>query len=261
MKFIVQGYPAFAYTAGKALKPDQRTIVFIHGAAMDHSVWQWQARYFAYHGVNVLAVDLPAHGQSPGNIRPSIEKLADWIIALLDCAQIERASLVGHSMGSLIALDCAHRYGNRIDKLALLGAALPMPVGEAFLAETSANSHAGVMMQTVWGHAPVARLAQSPVPGSSLLGTTQALIERAEPGAQGAGLAACNAYALAPEALKQIEQPTLIIIGQRDMMTPPKAGADLAKQLPNARVVSVNAGHSMMSEAPNAVLDALKGWA
>jgi pimeloyl-ACP methyl ester carboxylesterase len=259
MKFIVQGFPAYCYTANKPIKPDQPTLVFIHGAAMDHSVWQWQSRYFANHGYNVLAVDLPSHGQSPGNLRTSIEKLADWVIALLDCAQIERASLIGHSMGSLVALDAAARYGNRVSKLALLGTSLPMPVNEPFLSEAKADSHAGVMMQTVWGHAPAARLAQSPAPGSSLLGATQALIERSEPGAQGAGLGACNAYAPTFD-LRGVEQAALIVTGKRDMMTPAKMGNELAKQLPNATVASVSAGHSMMSEAPNEVLDVLRAF-
>ncbi len=257
MKFIVQGYPAYCYSAGKPLKAEQQTLIFIHGAAMDHSVWQWQTRYFAYHGYNVLAVDLPGHGQSPGNVRESITELADWIIALMDCAQISKATLIGHSMGSLIALDCATRFSERIEKIALLGTSMPMPVGEPFLSETKAASTTGVMMQTLWGHSPSTRLAQSPAPGSALIYATQALIERSELGAQGKGLNACNEFLIPTETLAAIQQATLIITGSKDMMTPPKTGVALASQMKNAQVVSVNAGHAMMSEAPNEVLDAL----
>jgi len=51
----------YAYTAGHAPRGDRDTVVFVHGAAMEHSVWSHQSRYFAYHGDNIAAVDLPGH--------------------------------------------------------------------------------------------------------------------------------------------------------------------------------------------------------
>src|SRR6185503_10360342 len=94
MNFIVQGYPAFAYTGGRPFDAKLPTIVFVHGAAFDHSVWQWQSRYFAHHGFGVLAVDLPGHGRSPGAARASVADYAEWLVALLDAAGIARAHLV-----------------------------------------------------------------------------------------------------------------------------------------------------------------------
>src|SRR5512141_3038655 len=110
MQFIVEGYPAYAYTGGKAFDPRMPAIVFVHGAAFDHSVWQWQSRYFANHGFAVLAVDLPGHGRSPGPVRTSIEALADWVAAFVEAAMLGEAAVVGHSMGSLVALDTALRH-------------------------------------------------------------------------------------------------------------------------------------------------------
>src|SRR5689334_24009099 len=109
MQFIVQGYPAFAYTGGKAYAPKTPAIVFIHGAAFDHSVWQWQSRHLANHGFMVLAPDLPAHGKSPGAARASIADMADWVGALIDAAALDKVAVVGHSMGSLVALETALR--------------------------------------------------------------------------------------------------------------------------------------------------------
>src|SRR5260221_5635455 len=85
-QFIVQGYPAYAYTGGRPFDPGLPTVVFVHGAAFDHSVWQWQSRYLAHHGRSVLAVDLPAHGRSPGALRESIEQWAEWLPAFIDAA-------------------------------------------------------------------------------------------------------------------------------------------------------------------------------
>ena len=258
MKFIVQGYPAYAYTGGRAFDPKLPAVVFIHGAAFDHSVWQWQSRYFAHHGFAVLAVDLPAHGQSPGPVRESIGGLADWVAAFVEAATLPGAALVGHSMGSLVALETAIRYPQRVTKLALVGTSAPMPVGEAFIAAARDDSPAAFDMETVWGHARTAQLAQSPVPGISLLGATRGLNDRARAGVLHADLNACNAYSAPPESLGSLRMPTLVLAGRRDQMTAFKAGKALADAIPGARFEAIDAGHSMMSEAPRATLDALK---
>src|SRR6476661_3950074 len=109
MIYEIDGAPAYAYTGGKAFDARQPTIVFLHGAQNDHSVWALQSRYFAWHGWNVLAPDLPGHGLSGGEALSTVEDMADWILDLLDAAGARQALLVGHSMGSLIALETAHR--------------------------------------------------------------------------------------------------------------------------------------------------------
>ena len=122
MGLAVAGREVYAYTGARPRVPAQRTIVFVHGAANDHGVWAWQSRYFAHHGFNVLAVDLPGHGRSEGAALASVEAVADWIVALLDAAGAERAALVGHSLGALAALECAARHPERVEKIVLAGA-------------------------------------------------------------------------------------------------------------------------------------------
>jgi pimeloyl-ACP methyl ester carboxylesterase len=257
MQFLVQGYPAFAYTGGKPYDPKLPAIVFIHGAALDHSVWQWQSRYLAHHGFGVLAADLPAHGRSPGIARERIEAMADWVALFIEAAGHERAHVVGHSMGALVALDVALRHRARVDRLALVAAAVPMAVNDAFLAAARDDSAAAFDMETTWGHARNSLLSQSPVPGMSLAGASRYLNGRALPGVQYADLAACNSYRPATEAIRALEVPTLVLGGKRDQMTGPKAGEALAREIPGARYVALDAGHSIMSEAPKATLDAL----
>ncbi|MGA7813275.1 alpha/beta fold hydrolase, partial [Caballeronia sp.] len=79
MMLDVNGAQAYAYTGGNAFDPSRPAAVFIHGAQHDHSVWALQSRYFAYHGLSVLAVDLPGHSRSAGPALRSIGALADWI--------------------------------------------------------------------------------------------------------------------------------------------------------------------------------------
>lgn len=254
MNFVVQGYPAYAYGGGRPFDPKLPAIVFIHGAALDHSIWQWQARYFAHHGFAVLAVDLPGHGRSPGELRPTIESLADWVAAFIEAACTEKAHVVGHSMGALVALDTAIRYPRRVAKLALLGAAVPMPVGETFLAAAKDDSPAAYDMQSAWGHARHVALATSAIPGIALHGASRQLVARARPRVQYADLAACHGYAPSGDAIRGLEVSTLVVAGRRDQMTPSKAGHALARQIPGARFAALDAGHAMMSEAPHEVL-------
>jgi len=260
MQFITHGYPAFAYTGGRPFDASLPTIVFIHGAAFDHSVWQWQSRYFAHHGYSVLALDLPGHGRSPGSARATIEEYAEWIAGALDAVGLPQAALVGHSMGSLVALETALRHAPRVTKLALVGTATPMPVSEGFLSAARDEPPVGLEMEAVWGHARQAQLATSPVPGSSLLSASRRLNARARPGVLHAGLNACNAYRADAAKVAGLKVPTLVVAGKRDQMTQMKSGMALAESIPGARLVTLDAGHSMMSEAPHELLEALRGF-
>jgi pimeloyl-ACP methyl ester carboxylesterase len=254
----VAGRSAFAYTAAHALDPARRSIVFVHGAGLDHSWWGLQSRYFGYHGFNVLAVDLPAHGRSEGPALQSVPEMADWLAGLLKEQKIEKAVLVGHSMGSLIALEFAARYPERVEKIALIGIAYPMKVGEAFLDAARRNDQAAYDMETIWGHAAQVPLGGNPNPGMWMYGDTLARLARLAPGVLHTDLAACNAYAGGLEAAAKVKCPVLFVLGGRDIMTPPKGALALANAIPNSKTASIGqSGHSLMAEAPDATLDAL----
>lgn len=258
MKVIAGGFPAYAYTGGVAYDPGRPAVLLLHGAALDHSTWQWQARYLAHHGYAVVAPDYPGHGRSPGAARASVESLADWAADLLASLGRPRAFVAGHSLGSLVALELALRHPGRVAALVLAGTSVPMPVGEAFLAAAKDDSPAAHAMQSTWGHARLSPLAASPVPGVSLLAAGRRLVERAGPGVQHAGLAACHAYAPAPGRVESLAVPTTVIAGRHDQMTPPKAGEALAARIPGARFLTVPAGHSLPLEAPREVLAAMR---
>jgi len=260
MQFIVKGYPAYAYTGGRPYSPREPAVVFVHGAAFDHSVWQWQSRYLAHHGYTVLAVDLPAHGRSPGPLRRDVGELAEWLAAFIESAGLARAALVGHSMGALVTLETALRHPGRVSKLVLVGPAAPMAVGEAFLAAAADNDPAGLDMEATWGHARGALLAASPVPGTSLLRASRALNGRSQPGVLHADLEACQAWQPPMDKIRALALPTLLVVGRRDQMTPQKAGRALASEIPGAKLVTLDAGHSMMSEAPRELLQALRDF-
>ena len=261
MNVAVNGKDAFAYTAAHALDAAKRSIVFVHGAGLDHSSWGLQSRYFGYHGFNVLAVDLPAHGRSAGPALAAVGQMADWVFALMNELKIGKASLVGHSMGSLIALDFAARYPASVERIALIGTAYPMKVSEAFLGAAARNDPAAYDMETIWGHAPQAPFSANPNPGMWMYGDTLARLSRLAPGVLHADLSACNGYAEGIKAAAAIRCPAQFILGARDMMTPPRAARELIQAVAGAQTVTIgSSGHSLMAEAPDATLDALAAF-
>ena len=261
MKFLVQQQPAYVYTGGKPFEPAKPSVVFIHGAANDHSVWTLQARYFAHHGWNALAVDLPGHGKSFGDAKISIAQYADWVVALLDNGAIDKTVIVGHSMGSLIALDCAARHATRVSQLALLGCCVPMPVSDALLDAAKHRPHEAFDMLNIWGHSPQLKWGKNPTPGTSSMMAYKRLLEQSRPGVLANDLVACHAFTVDDAYFKHVTAPTLLIAGGRDIMTPSKAALALAARPADCRsTVFAEAGHAMMQEAPGHVLDALRGF-
>ncbi len=259
MYVTVEGDSAYVYTGARAFDRERPTIVFVHGAANDHSVWGLQARYFAHHGNNALAVDLPAHGRSDGSARSSIGAIADWLVALLDALGVDRALLIGHSMGALAALDMAARHPARVQALALLGPAAPMLVSDVLLDAAKANDHLAYELMTDWTFSPASHLGGNRQPGIWMTTVALRLMERSRPGVLHADLAACHRYADGLTAAGSVCCPVLLIFGQRDLMVPPKNAGPLKDALSSKRIVTIpECGHSMMAEAPDTVLDALR---
>jgi pimeloyl-ACP methyl ester carboxylesterase len=255
----VRGCDVYAYTGSRAFDPALPTIVFVHGAASDHGVWALQSRYFAYHGRNVLAVDLPGHGRSKGEPLPSVVAIADWLAAALDAIHLERAILVGHSMGALAALDMAGRHPGRVAKLALLGAAVPMPVSDILLDAAKQDDHVAFELINGWSFSPADQLGGNRLPGVWMTGNAMRLMERSRPGVLHTDLLACNGYAEGLTAATKIRCPVLLILGPRDQMAPAKNTTALIAALKDKHVVTIpDCGHSLMTEAPDQVLDALR---
>lgn len=255
MQFDVEGHVVWCHTGAVPFDPALPAIVLVHGALNDHSVWLQQSDALARAGFAVLAPDLPGHGRSGGPALTSVEALADWLLALLDAAGISRAVLAGHSMGSLVVLEAAHRAPARAASLALLGSTYPMRVADGLLASALSDERAAIDMVVAWSHATIAR-------DPSIADAARALMLRLAASKPEhllhTDLAACNAYANGAAAAATITCPTLFVQGTLDKMTPPRSTAPLTGAIAHGQVVQVDAGHAMMLEAPGAVLDALQ---
>ncbi|CAG2128049.1 alpha/beta fold hydrolase [Cupriavidus plantarum] len=267
MELTVLGQRAYAYTGGKPFNPALPCAVFVHGAQNDHTVWALQTRWFANHGFSVLAVDLPGHQRSAGAPLTSIEAMADWVMALVAAAGAAGPVLVfGHSMGSLIALECAARHAEAVRGIGLLATAYPMKVSEALLDAALHREEEAIAMVTQWSLSSLANKPSSPGPGAWMHGGSQRLMERVsrrnpEAHVFHTDFSACNAYAHGDEAAASVRCPVLFVTGTRDQMTSPKAAQALAGRIADASVVTVPCGHALMGERPDEVLDALGAFA
>ena len=261
MRLTVAGHETYVYTGTRPLDRHRPAIVFLHGAANDHSVWSLQSRYFAHHGFDTLAVDLPGHGRSAGPPLSSVEAIADWVPQLLDAAAVERATVVGHSLGALATLEAASRHAARIDRIALLGPAVPMAVSDVLLDAARANDPLAYELIVGWSHSTARLIGGNPVPGMWMAGTAFRLMNRSRPDALHVDLVACHAYGGGLDAAANVRCPALLVLGARDLMAPTKSAQALIAALADKRVVTLpECGHAMMAEQPDAVLDALRGF-
>lgn len=269
MKIQVNGAPAYCYTGGKTFNPAQPTVVFIHGVINDHSVWILQSRYFANHGWNVLAVDLPGHCRSGGEAPASVEDAATFIAGLLNAAGVQKAALVGHSWGSLIALETASRLKDRITHLALVGTAYPMKVSQPLLDAALNEPEKALQMVNVFSRSTLAPPPSAMGPGTWIFGASFALGRRViatnkDVNLFHRGFSACNNYANGEQAMEQVTCPVLFLLGALDQMTQPKAAQTLIAKAQSSgkmhSVVYLPVGHHQMTEAPEATLAALKDF-
>ena len=259
MQLSVNGVDTFVATGGKPFEPSLPAMVLLHGAGFDHSTWALHSRWFAHHGFAVLAPDLPGHGRSSGKPLPTIAAMADWTAALLDAASARPAKLIGHSMGSLIALETAARHPEKVSSLGLIGTAATMTVGPDLLSAAEANDTAAIDMVSIWGLGFQAELGGSLAPGLWMHQGAQRVLQQSRPGVLYSDLNACNTYQNATAAAAQIKVPVTLILGERDIMTPAKTGKALAAAISGARtVVLPGAGHMMMVEQPDELLAALQ---
>ena len=263
MHIQVNGAAIYCYTGGKAFDAAKPTVVFIHGVLNDHSVWALQSRYMANHGWNVLAVDLPGHCRSEGDAPASVEQGAAFVAALLDALGVERAALVGHSWGSLIALEAAAQLGARVSHLVLVGTAYPMKVSPALIESALNEPEKALRMVNVFSRSTLAPPSGAGmwVYGAGLALGRRVLRSNPQVNLLHRGFVACDSYANGLTAIAQITCPVLFALGTQDQMTPPKAAQALIASARAAgktvHIAQLPVGHNQMSEAPDETLMAV----
>ena len=255
---------AYAYTGGRPFDPTLPCTVFIHGALHDHSVWTLPARWLAHHGHSVLALDQPGHQRSTGAVCASVPEIAQWLLQVLQAVGAREVTLVGHSMGSLIALEAAAQAvpQSLIKTLVMVGTAYPMAVSPALLEAAEQRPAQGIEMVNNFSLSNWASKPGYPGPGFWLHGGNRALMHRVLASNPSVNLFShdfrlCNEYRGAEAAMPLVQAATHLVLGQKDQMTLPKATQALVQGL-SAAVHTLPAGHGLMHEDPEGFLEVLQ---
>jgi len=120
------GYSMYAPRSGDACE----TVVLIHGVGMNRSVWAPQIDALTEH-YQVIAYDMLGHGDSAlPTAEPTLDEYASQLEALLDALRIERAHVIGHSMGALVALEFALAHPLRTRSVAAMNAVYDRTPGQ-----------------------------------------------------------------------------------------------------------------------------------
>lgn len=242
---------ALYYFAHEAEEQTSRPpVILLHGAGGIHLSWPPQIRRLA--GERIYAPDLPGHGKSEGSGRQSIDEYAGDVLAFMKDLNIPAAVLVGHSMGSAVALTLALKHPKQVLGLGLIGAGTKLRVDPALLEMTGNSGMFESAVDMVNGNC-----FSSETPQSLIELSKRAMLEIRPPVFAGDFLA-CNEFDVTGQ-LDGIKTPTLIICGAEDKMMPVKFSESLRDDIDGARLhVLDHAGHMVMLEQPNKVADLLK---
>jgi pimeloyl-ACP methyl ester carboxylesterase len=227
-------------------------LILIHGAGGSHLHWPSEVRRLAGH--RVYAIELPGHGKSTGSSQQTIPAYASCIVDWLEAANLHSAVFAGHSMGSAIALSMALDYPEHVLGLALVGGGARMQINPMLLEKaSSANTFLKAIEMVVgWSFSP-----QAPARLTELCARRMA---ETRPTFLHSDFLACEAFDVSAR-LGEISQPALVICGEDDRMTPPRAAQFLASSISNARLeLAPEAGHMVMIEQPLFVANALRGF-
>lgn len=246
---IAAGLYYFVHEAENITRPP---VILIHGAGGSHLNWPPQVRRLD--GQPMLAVDLPGHGKSAGVGRQVIAEYAADIIEFMAALKLRTAVIVGHSMGSGVALTLALEYPKSVLGLGLIGGGARLRVAPDLL-ECAANPAmfaSAVEMITANSYGSQADPRLKELGGKRLAETRPPVLY--------GDFLACDGFNVM-DNLPRIKTPTLVLVGAEDRMTPPKFSQSLADRIPKARLQVVpDAGHMLMLEKPDEVASALAGF-
>ena len=238
-------------------------VVFVHAFPLSRAMWAPQIQ--ALSGPwRLITVDLRGHGESDAPLwRYTLDQFAEDLHGLLDHLSIPQAVFVGLSMGGYTLFAFYRRYRDRVKALVLADTRAQADTeegrtGRFTLAQTAyrkgASSVAEAMMPKMFSPATLNGRAK-------LIRHTQMMIEANEiSGIAGALMAMAERPDSTP-LLKDINVPTLIIVGDQDAPTPVADARTMADSIPDSRLVIIpEAGHLSNLEQPEAFNKALRGF-
>jgi len=253
--FETDNKKVFVSDAGQCMDKNKDTIVLLHGSGLSHIVWSLTEQYLSNQNYNVLAIDLPGHGNSEGKSLKSIEEISDWLEKAFSKLNISKITIIGHSQGCLEALEYYSKYPKRVKNLIFVGGSYRMPVNQNLidLAEDGDNQAVKLMMK--WSYENSKKfIGGNPV--QKIINSSREIRE-----ILAIDLVACNNYKNGSEALKSINCPTLFIFGELDKMVSLENGKKFAELIPNSKIHTIkDCGHMIMFEKAFEMREKISGF-
>jgi len=249
----VNQYNTCVNTDNESVDLSKPCLVLLHGSGMDHHFWSQQIDDIASQGMSVIAPDLPGHGKSEGPPLESVEAMGRWVWDFIDALGLKQCSLVGHSLGGLIALEAAFLSPRRTVALSLISTAMSMPVNSYLLdaAREVPEIASALLLKWAFSEEHRSHMSHSPIIISSFLNSL-------ETNPLFVDLSVCHEYQGNEERLKQINTPCQLIMATQDLMVPLTMSKMLLDVLPNIQsVVELECGHMIPLESADACMLAL----
>jgi 3-oxoadipate enol-lactonase len=213
--------------------PGATPIIFIHGFPFSLEMWEPQMRALP-NQFRAIAYDVRGHGHSDvGNGQYSIEFFVDDLIGLMDHLVIERATVCGLSMGGYIALRAIERHPERINGLVLCDTKSSPDSDEGKVKRATTlrslkmdgvDPFADNFVKTVFAESTFSARPET-------VESIRSVIKSTSPIGIGGILLALAARTDTTATLAKIKVPTLILCGERDLLTPPKDSESMHKQI------------------------------
>ncbi|MBI5503052.1 MAG: alpha/beta fold hydrolase [Deltaproteobacteria bacterium] len=240
-------------------------VVLIHGLAGDLTHWVYVAPRLAA-GHRVLALDLAACGESERPREPlSVKLYAEQVRSLLDVVGLERAALVGHSLGGMVAAELALAAPERVSKLVLINPAgfQKMPLllraaGHAFLREPVLST----LLPPLWKKVLDVVFCEKNEHTRGFVESVESTYRVDDIHALSAVIASLKQDFLERNflaALDRLTVPTLLMWGAKDLLTPAKELRETASRLPNVTTHEIpRCGHMPLIERPELTVDLIR---
>ena len=242
MPIIQSNGKQIGYVTGSGvMRAGLSTLVFVHGSGGDHLLWNYQRQFFEG-SFNVVAVDLPGHGEAGGDGEDSIGAYAGHLLNLVRALAGDVYCLFGHSLGGAIIQEFTLLYPQYVEALVLVGTGARLRVLPEILEGIQERFEETV--RSICDYA-----FSKKTPRDMIEKGIESMLQ-ARPAVLYGDFAACNRFDIM-DRVENIRVPTIVVCGGDDVMTPPKYAHFLVEKIEGARVEIIDgAGHMVMIEKP-----------
>ncbi len=225
------------------------SIIFLHGSAWNTRMWYRQSDSLRS-SMEVMLVDLPGHGNSPGDGCDSVEEYRDEVYEAIKGLDVGCCYVAGHSLGGAIAMSLALSYPEVVKGVVLIGTGARLKVLPQILEGVKENKENTINKIIALAFSKKASSALRKDGFDEMMKCNAEVIYK--------DFNACDRFDIM-DSIRSLKTPALIMCGTEDSLTPPKYSRYLNEALPGSGLLLIDdAGHMVMMEKPEEVNRAIE---